>query len=307
MKKITISLLLMFTLSAPLFACDICGCGVGSSYIGILPEFNKRIFGVRYRYSSLLTHIGSDGVNTYLTSKERYRTAELWGGWNITKRFRVMLTIPYNFNERINQGIAYNKSGIGDITLSGYYQLINKRKTLNNNTLLVQSLWLGAGVKTPTGKYNPSDKENSNNNVNLFQLGTGSTDFMASAMYDLRLQDAGINAIASYKINTANKYEYTYGNKFNFSSQLYYKFRIMQKITVAPNAGVLYETANKDLDGKYRADISGGNILMGTIGVEIAFSKISIGANWQSPLSQNLAGGFVKAGNRAMAHLSISL
>lgn len=307
MKRTLLTLFTFITFSSSLFACDICGCGVGSSYIGILPEFNKKILGVRYRYSSILTHIGSGGVNTYLTSKEHYRTAEVWGGWNITKNIRIMATVPYSFNERVNQGAVYNKSGLGDVTVSGFYQLINKRKTLENNKMLIQSLWLGAGIKAPTGKYNPADKESNNNNVNLFQLGTGSTDFTTSAMYDLRLQDVGMNAMVSYKINTANKYDYTYGNKFNLSSQIYYKFRFFEKFTVAPNAGVLYETANKDMDSKYHADVSGGSILMGTLGIETSFSKISIGANWQSPLSQNLAEGFVKAGNRVMVHLSVSL
>jgi hypothetical protein len=306
MKKILTVVIVLFA-SLNVFACDICGCGVGSAYIGILPEFNSKIFGVRYRYSSLLTHIGANGVNTYLTSKEHYRTAELWGGWNINKNFRIMLTAPYNFNERINQGITHTKNGVGDITLSGYYQLINKRKTLKSNKLLIQSLWVGAGAKLPTGKYNPADKASANNDVNLFQLGTGSTDFIANAMYDIRLQDAGINATASYKINTTNKYEYAYGNKLNLSTQLYYKFRIANKLMLAPNAGIQYETANKDLDSKYRVDMSGGNILMGTVGVETVFSKINIGANWQTPLSQNLGNGFVKAGNRMMLHLAVSL
>lgn len=306
MKKIFTLIIFLCSVGYTM-ACDICGCGVGSSYIGILPEFNSKIFGVRYRYSSLLTHIGSDGVNTYLTSREHYRTAELWGGWNITPRIRLMLNVPVNFNERINQGERFTKSGIGDVSVSGYYQLLNSRKTVHTDKLLVQSLLLGAGVKLPTGKYNPADKGNTNDNANLFQLGTGSVDFMLNAMYDIRLQDAGINMMASYKINTTNKYDYMYGNKLNLSTQAYYKFRIKEKVLLAPNAGILYETARKDLDGKYAADVSGGNILMGTIGLETGYKKIAIGANWQTPFSQNLANGFVKAGNRMMVHIAFSL
>ncbi len=307
MKKILlISSLLIISLS-DLRACDICGCGVGNSYIGILPDFSRKIFGLRYRHNSLLTHIGVGGANTYLTTHETYQTMELWGGWNIGQKFRVMASVPYSFAERSNQGTTYTKNGLGDVSVSGFYQLINSRKTVCNDKLLVQSLLIGAGIKLPTGKYNPSDKGNSTQNANLFQLGTGSTDFTLNAMYDVRLQDAGINISASYKMNTTNKEDYNYGNKISTSAQAYYKFRIKDKVTVAPNAGVLYENGQKDLDNKFSVDISGGNVLMGTVGVEMAFKKVMIGANWQTPLSQNLALGIVKANDRAMVHVSFVL
>ena len=287
-------------------ACDICGCGVGNSYIGILPDFNKHIFGFRFRYNSLLTHVGVGGSTSYLTSNEQYRTMEFWGGWNIGKRFRLMASIPYSFDERKNQGLTNTKNGLGDIFVSGYYQLLNSRKTTGNK-MLVQSLWVGGGIKAPSGKYNPVDKSNTAESANLFQLGTGSTDFTLNAMYDIRLQDAGISTSASYKINTTNKYNYSYGNKLSLNGQLYYKFRIKDKLTIAPNAGVLYERGAKDVDNKFLVDISGGNLLMGTIGLEATFKNFSIGGNFQTPFSQNLANGIIKANNRAMVHISFLL
>ncbi len=163
------------------------------------------------------------------------------------------------------------------------------------------------GVKLPTGKYNPSDKSGVNENTNLFQLGTASTDFTFNAMYDIRLPDAGLNLSFSYKINTINKFDYQYGNKLSANTQAYCKFRIKDKITIAPNTGVQYANAQKDTDRKFAVDISGGNLLLGTIGAETSFSKISIGGNWQSPLSQNLGNGFVKARNRMMVHVSFML
>jgi len=54
-------------------------------------------------------------------------------------------------------------------------------------------------------------------------------------------------------------------------------------------------------------DVSGGNLLLGTLGIETTFKKLSLGANWQTPLSQNLANGFVKANNRMMVHVSFLL
>lgn len=303
MKKLLLLYLLLMAMSTEVFACDICGCGVGSYYIGILPEFSKRIIGLRYRYNSLHTHIGAGGATSYLTTQERYQTAELWGGWMIGKKFRLMASLPLSFNEKLNQGKTSSKIGLGDIAAQGFYRVFNTSKTIGSR-LLVQTLWMGAGVKAPTGKYDRPDKSENAESANIFQLGTGSTDVTINAMYDLRIQDVGINTSAGYKINTTNAEGYRYGNKFNANLQAYYKFRIKNKLTIAPNAGVLFERAKKDLDNGFRADVSGGKLLLGSIGLESTFKHIAIGANWQCPVSQELAGGFVKANNRAMVHLS---
>lgn len=60
-------------------ACDVCGCGVGSYYMGILPDFNKRFIGLRYQQNRLQTHLGSNGIRTPNSTNETYRTMELWG------------------------------------------------------------------------------------------------------------------------------------------------------------------------------------------------------------------------------------
>ena len=142
---------------------------------------------------------------------------------------------------------------------------------------------------------------------NQFQLGTGSTDFTVNGMYDIRLQDAGISVSASYKMNTANMHEYSYGNKFSINTQLYHKFNVKGKCTIAPNAGFLFENAAKDIDRGFVSDISGGKLLMATAGIETNFKHYSVGANYQLPVSQQLAAGIIKANNRAMVHISFLL
>jgi hypothetical protein len=287
-------------------ACEICGCGIGNSYIGILPEFNKNIFGFRYRYNSMLTHIGVGGTTTYLTTAENYRTLEAWGGLNLSRSFRLMATVPYSFEERMNQGITSTKNGLGDISVSGFYQLIQSGKTITG-LRTVQSLWIGVGVKLPTGNYNAENKNATVETANLFQLGTGSTDFFLTGMYDLRVQDAGLNITGSYRINTVNRYHYQYGNKFSISGQLYYKIRLAKGLTVSPNAGLLLEMGRKDSDHGLAVEISGGNLLLGSLGAELVYNKIAVGGNWQTPLTQNLANGIIKANNRMMLHLSFIL
>lgn len=309
MKKV-ITILLIGCIPVISWACDICGCGGGNNYIGILPDFYKHIAGVRYRYNQLISHVGVGGATTPLTTKERYNIVEAWGGWNLTENVRLMAALPYSFNEKINQGQGTKKSGMGDISLFGFYQLLNTRKTVSGgekSNLLVQSLWLGGGVKLATGKYSQADRLANAQSANLFQLGTGSYDFNLNAMYDVRLQDAGINLNANYKINTANRYDYQYGNKVNLNSQAYYKFRTQSKIMIAPNVGVQYETSGADRDENIRVIASGGNLLMGTVGLETAFGKFAAGANFQTPLSQSLANGIVKANDRVMVHLAVAL
>ncbi len=250
-------------------ACDICGAGPGSSYMGILPEFKNRFIGLRYHQSGVRYHLGPGGTSTYLTTSERFKIAELWGATNIGARFRISVFIPYNFIERTNLQENTRTNGLGDMSAIGYYRILNKQSILKYK-ILSQSLWLGGGIKAPTGTYNPHEKNIAQSSLNTFQLGTGSLDFSLNAMYDLRLQNAGINVNTSYKINTSNKYDYQYGNKFTLNLLGYYRFTINDKMIIAPNTGVLYETAEKDWKTK---DIqvweTGGHSLIGSIGTEL--------------------------------------
>ncbi len=303
MKKF-ILLLLVLTTGQLLYACDICGAGAGSAYMGILPDFKKRFIGLRYQHNGVRYHLGPGGEPTYLTTTERFNITELWGAANIGKRFRLAAFIPYNFIERSSQQEKSSTQGLGDITVIGYYQLFNSQKTIKTKTF-AQLLWIGGGVKSPTGKYNPEEKNIGQSSLNTFQLGTGSVDFSLHTIYDIRLQNLGINVNAGYKINTANKYDYRYGNKLTLNMLGYYRFALNEKIAISPNSGVLYETASKDWKTK---DIevweTGGHSLMGTIGAEVNTGKISLGANFQTPLSQTLGENKVKAKNRGMVHIS---
>lgn len=305
MKKVVLGLCALTTVFFA-NACDICGAGPGSSYMGILPEFKNRFIGLRYQQSGVRYHLGPGGISTHLTTTERFKITELWGATNIGKRFRLAVFIPYNFIERTNQQENARTNGIGDMSAIGYYQAFNKQSVIKNKTLS-QTLWLGGGIKTPTGTYNPEEKNIGQSSLNTFQLGTGSLDFSLNAMYDIRLQNVGVNVNSSYTINTSNKYDYQYGNKFTLNMLGYYRFTVNDKLTITPNTGVLFETASKDWKTK---DIqvweTGGRSLIGTIGTELNFGRVSIGANFQTPLSQNLGEKKVESKNRGMAHISYS-
>lgn len=304
MRTALILLFLMVLAPAKSWACDICGCGVGSYYIGILPDFKKRFVGLRYQNKLLVSHLNENGERTYLTTNERFHTIEVWGALNIGKRFRAMYILPYNFISKNNQGTTSSKSGFGDAAIFGYYNVLRKEHTTDHLKRIIQSLWLGAGVKVPTGGYNPADKSESAQQLNTFQLGTGSTDFSFNMMYDLRIHDAGMNVNTNYKINTANNTGYRYGNKLTTMLLGYYKWRLGQQGSFSPNAGFVLESATKDVSGSLVQHGTGGAIWMASVGVECSVRKISVGINFQDPLHQNLGNGIVLARERLMVHCS---
>lgn len=307
MKRFVLAAALLAATTMTSNACDICGCGAGSYYIGILPEFNAKILGLRYRSSNLTTHLNPDGERTYLTTDEQYFTTEIWGGWTIKDRYRIMASVPVAVNIKENETARERKTGLSDVSLQGFYRVLRSKTTVGkseNSKLLVQDLWVGAGIKAPTGKYNPADKSTISATTNLFQIGTGSWDFLFTGMYDIRLQDIGFNATASYKINTTNPYDYYYGNRFSGSAQVYHKFRFDNKFMIAPNIGFNIERSRKDIDGATAVRATGGQLIFATVGAELSFEKASIGGNWQPVMNQDLGEGAVKAGNRAMLHVS---
>lgn len=294
-------------------ACDVCGAGVGSYYIGILPNFNKRFVGLRYQQNRLQTHLGPTGNRTPNTADELYQTMELWGAWNFGERWRVMAIVPYSFNQRtIGSGAQWaesgRKDGLGDVVVMGHYKLFEDQRTTSGNSILMQSLWVGGGIKAPTGAYDSSEQASAAMGApNTFQLGTASTDFLINAAYDIRLMDAGFNVTATYKMNTENRYGYRYANKIAVNGLFYYKFNIQDKVRLSPNAGILYESQPKDvLNNRFDVSQSGGYSTTGIIGLEANIGRISVGGNFQSPLNQELADGRILAGNRVMTHFSLS-
>lgn len=303
MKKIFLFSFILFFASVSI-ACPICGCGGSNVYMGLFPDFRRGFMGMRYNYAQYHTTLFSDR-SQYSTNY--YNSMEVWGGINIGSKFQVMGFIPYYLNKQVDDDGTTTTHGLGDVTVIGQYKILNARSITHNNRVLQQQLWLGAGVKFATGSFNLdlTDPAITIADVNA-ELGTGSTDFLLNSVYNVSINNFGINASASYKINTFNKQNYKYGNKLSTNLIAFYRVDA-GKVGVSPNAGIGYENVSGNLLNSKKVQYTGSNVTNAIMGVEFAFRKIGIGLNAQLPLAQNFAEGQTQLKFKGMAHITFTL
>lgn len=253
--------------------------------------------GVRYRFSSFRTVL-KDSPDQF--SKDFYQTIELWGGWSIGKRWQLLAFIPYNIvYQNSDEGITRH-NGFGDASLLINYKLLNK-VSINKS----QQLWIGGGIKLPTGSFSIDQTDPDLASIANSQVGSGSTDFLLNANYSLKISQWGISTNASYKINSTNKDDYKFGNVFSANSFFFYTLPA-GKTVLMPNAGLLYEHAAVNNLQNEKIGLTGGNLLTAAAGAELSFNKVNIGLNLQAPLAQNFAEGQTKTKLKGMMHVTFA-
>jgi len=303
MKKI-LFITLLITLSFNTFACPICGCGGGNLYMGLFPNFKSTFIGVRYHFAEYHTQLANDPTQF---STNYYNSTEIWGGFNIGRKFKVLAFVPYYANKQVDDDGTTYKNGLGDITVMGQYKVLEIVKNAAGNKVSQQQLWIGGGLKLPTGSFNVNLKDTNTTIADInAQLGTGSVDFLLNGLYTFSVGNFGFNASATYKINTVNSDGYKYGDKLTSNCIAYYKIAV-NKNTISPNIGIGYETVNGNLLNGAKVQYTGSHVITALAGVEFGFNKIGVGFNAQLPIEQDFAQGQTQLRFKAMAHVTFSL
>lgn len=295
--RLVILFLLIFSLNKVL-ACEVCGCGTGNFYLGMIPKFNSKFIGVRYRSLYFETQL-KDDPSQYST--DYYETLEIWSGWNLGKKWQLMTFIPYQINYRVTDDGTKSSRGLGDITVLANYKVWN-----NGVSLLSHQLWVGGGIKLPTGHY-MVDFNNPGNNLGdpNGQTGTGSVDVLFNLNHSMTYGNWGLNTTLNYKYNSANPDQFKFGNRFSANMLGYHRFKV-NSFNLAPAFGAVYEHLKSNSYQNTELSVSGGYAIFASAGLEMNYRKIAFGITLQSPVGQNFSEHQTTVKTRALTHLTFT-
>lgn len=241
---------------------------------------------------------------------EYYQTVEIRGNYAISQKVNIQVILPYNWSEvyynEVTQLISptrpvikkdslYGTSGIGDIVVMSDY--IKSFETGNWKHILKP----GIGIKLPTGSISKQHLDGNKFHPDL-QPGTGSWDFIFRANYLVTNDIVGLDFFSNYRFCTQNSNQYTFGNRFNITAQMYYTF-ILKKIKILPKIGAYSEYASFDQKSDIKLKNTGGYTHFAQIGLDLIFGKMILQTIFQKPYFEFLNGDV--AGNAG--RLSVGL
>ncbi|MFN4122120.1 MAG: transporter [Flavobacteriales bacterium] len=266
-------------------SCDICGCGVGSNYMGILPQFNRNFGGIRYKdraFKHQNTPLSLSGNNQI--TEDRFRTAELWARIFPGKRWQYMFFVPFSLHERKGTMYSENIHGIGDISINAHYLLINTGDSIEKNTKVT---WMmGGGIQLPTGKYQQRSR-NMSMFPQPFQIGRGAWAFSGQTILMLRRKKWGINTDITYRYMLQNELDYQFGPQTIAAFNAFHWSEIKQT-SILSNIGIIHENYGYDKEFGFRKTLTGGNVALISTGIDVYFKKFIIGSHYFLPIKQNI-------------------
>lgn len=303
MKIIFVLSLIFFVNTNQSLACEICGCGNNNFQIGILPNFNKGFFGVRYSASHYSSHLSTDATQY---SRDYYNVVEVWGGYNF-KRFQVMAFVPYLFNKKISDDGTTLSNGMGDLMVLLNYRILSST-TLNHaeTTTVRNDLFLGGGIKLPTGS-NQVNSTGQDFNIGDFnsQPGTGSVDFIINLTHNLMWNKSGVVTNGAYRINTTNAQHYKFGNRVYLNAAYYYTLTT-KEVKVKPNAGISYQSNTINMYECVSVEGSNSYTVSATAGMNLLYKKIGVNLMAFIPVKQEMYNGQTSLALRSTVGLTYS-
>ncbi|HOY05817.1 MAG TPA: hypothetical protein PLO67_10475 [Saprospiraceae bacterium] len=280
-------------------ACDVCGCSGGGGYFGILPQFQRHFFGMRWQERVLDSYSPASSLDPASNAHSIFRTLDLWGRWYPLRRVQVLAFVPVHFFQQTENEVLTSTRGLGDATLLANYSVFNTGDSVSRTWK--HSLQIGCGIQLPTGKFRLTDSDGVRYHANL-QPGTGSTDALINIVYTLRRGSVGMQFDAQTRVNTENPDRYRFGHRQNAAVRLFWWKNLGRRVSILPRAGVTLDAAQRDVWYGSEQKETGGYAAFADLGMDVYLGNLAIGAGYQTPLQYHLGNGNVTPkGNLAVS------
>ncbi|GFO59181.1 hypothetical protein GMST_15060 [Geomonas silvestris] len=135
-------------------------CGGGSNTALMVPKYAKAVADLSFDYENYHGFWNQNGRHTSDppgADLNQYRL-NLGGAYRFFEDWQVSLIIPYLWNDNTYSGVSSQTSGLGDTTLSVWYDLLDDTSPWRVHTArdLVPAVSIGLSLLLPTG-YSPYD------------------------------------------------------------------------------------------------------------------------------------------------------
>ncbi|MCS6979217.1 MAG: hypothetical protein NZM15_03840 [Flavobacteriales bacterium] len=285
----------LFFSPASLLACGPCGCSGGTPYLGILPQFRSHFVGIRYNFQSIrFNHSG-------LKERLQFHSTEVWGRFYVHPRIQMLMQVPFQaIQTRTGTGPhQWINQGMGDLRLM-LNGLVLQTPDTSQKTWR-HALLLGAGLKAPTGTYN-AVREGQVLAPSL-QLGSGSWDWISSAMYTVRHSRLGLNVSWLTLWRQPNPLRYKLSDQHQVAASLFGWLK-RKSLDILPQGGVLWEHLTSEKSQGIPVSLTGGNTGLLTAGCDLYWKRLFISAVGMWPLVHQIQGGTLKPGMRVWTSLT---
>lgn len=285
MKKVGFGLLAGAMVPSAAFACA-CGCGVfdvGTS--SMFPNDTGGMAYLNYNYQSQNENwsgtSSAPGANNddkkiethFVTLGLQYMFSRKWG---------AQLEIPVanrTFNSAINAG-SLNWTSLADIRLKGIYTGFSEDL----------SSGVSFGLKLPTGSY--SHTETLGDIDRDTQIGSGSTDLLLGGWHRAQFGDSNWNWFAQAELNVPvlKQGDYRPGVEANVAAGIYYEGISIGSVKISPVAQIIGSLHGRDNGAAAAPDDSGYERVLVAPGIEFNFHPVTIYADVEIPVYQNVRG-----------------
>lgn len=263
------------------YACNACGCGVGTGYAAGGHQ-SGTFLGMSYAYRGFHTQplLG-------ISSTEQFQRMELMGTWQLHELLQVRVNIPYMSVEQILGEESIKNSGLSDISAVMFLSI---GQLISNE--LPYSFYLGGGIKMPTGEY-LAIQNGLWLNPNL-QVGRGSWDFPLYLSLDRKWKVLNLTLDMSYTLNGENKLKYKFGNQWQGSLRAYKNLSQNQLSKIIDLGGFMEHYAYNQ-EGGIRLLETQGTLVGVQGGFTLENERFRLGTFARLPVWQSLFQGQVNA------------